>query len=472
MTSMKTKRSLLVALLVILVGGGSAIAVAVIGNPSSEDSDDRGVKNILHQANLTVDDTDLPESMAGFSDIQDNEAPLPPFINKGLDWLNQAQHPSGGFGAGLHSMQGVKDPHSVGTDAATTAVVGLAYIRSGNSHKTGQYQKQVAGILAYLLEYSKGLNQAPKAETEDRILDETNHQILVEARGGYSGNLNMQSGTTQPQRKLGTNVDATFASQFLTRMLLFTKGDEALHLEVKTAIEACVKSISDSMNENGSMNGGTWAGVIQSSMANSALEQAQGNGMYVDSVKLDQSRNYQRKNVNTKNGVVSTGDAAGVSLYALSSANRATAVNARRARGVVDEAKSSGKLAQDAPVTTETLVLLGMDKEEATDWSEDYKANEITVNQLQQEDVLAGFGNNGGEEFLSYMMTSEGLVISGGEAWEKWNGDMSDRLSKIQNPDGSWSGHHCITSPVFCTAAAIMTLATDRDAEYIATSSK
>jgi len=470
MTPMKTKKSLFIALLILIVGGGSAIAMATIGNPASENPTGQNPQNPVHKASLTDEDPNVLGEVPIFSDIKDNEAPLPPVINKGLDWLSQAQHPSGGYGAGLHSMQGVKDPHAVGTDAATTAVVGLAYIRSGNTHLSGPYQKEVKGILKYLLEFSKGLNAPIQKANPDEVNIGSEKTIdLIGGRGRIS---NYQTGTTQPQMKLGVNVDATFASQFLTRMLPFTKDDAGFNQEVKTAIEACVKSIAESMNENGSMNGGTWAGVIQSSMANSALEQADGNGVTVDRNKLEDSRRYQRKNVDTKKGTVSTGDAAGVSLYALSSANRATAVNARKAKTIVEEAKSRGKLPETAEINQESLVLLGMDKEEANEWTEDYKANEITVNQLQQENVLAGFGNNGGEEFLSYMMTSEGLVISGGDAWQKWNEDMMSRLSKIQNPDGSWSGHHCITSPVFCTATAIMTLATDRDAEYIASSSK
>jgi hypothetical protein len=33
----------------------------------------------------------------------------------------------------------------------------------------------------------------------------------------------------------------------------------------------------------------------------------------------------------------------------------------------------------------------------------------------------------------------------------------------IQNNDGSWEGHHCITSPVFCTATALLILSIQED---------
>jgi len=38
---------------------------------------------------------------------------------------------------------------------------------------------------------------------------------------------------------------------------------------------------------------------------------------------------------------------------------------------------------------------------------------------LQEDELLRGFGTNGGEEYLSYMQTSEALAIEGGDAWDK-----------------------------------------------------
>ena len=83
------------------------------------------------------------------------------------------------------------------------------------------------------------------------------------------------------------------------------------------------------------------------------------------------------------------------------------------------------------------------------------------------EALLTGFGNNGGEEYLSYLMTSESLVITGGKAWKQWDEKMHRRLRKIQSSNGSWTGHHCITSPVFCTAAVVQCLNTYRDADML-----
>lgn len=44
---------------------------------------------------------------------------------------------------------------------------------------------------------------------------------------------------------------------------------------------------------------------------------------------------------------------------------------------------------------------------------------------------------------------------------------MSGRLVQIQNEDGSWNGHHCITSPVVCTATCLLILSIDKDIDFL-----
>lgn len=90
------------------------------------------------------------------------------------------------------------------------------------------------------------------------------------------------------------------------------------------------------------------------------------------------------------------------------------------------------------------------------------------MSRLDDEKMLAGFGNTGGEEYVSYMLTSEALVITGGEAWEKWNTSMQEKLPTIQHADGSWSGLHCIVGPAFCTAAVLQCLTAEEDADLLA----
>ncbi|MEE9131778.1 MAG: hypothetical protein V3T84_17335, partial [Phycisphaerales bacterium] len=49
-----------------------------------------------------------------------------------------------------------------------------------------------------------------------------------------------------------------------------------------------------------------------------------------------------------------------------------------------------------------------------------------------------------------------------GDDWAKWDGGITQNLNRIQNADGSWSGHHCITGKTFCTSTALLSLMVDR----------
>ena len=84
------------------------------------------------------------------------------------------------------------------------------------------------------------------------------------------------------------------------------------------------------------------------------------------------------------------------------------------------------------------------------------------IRKLDDKQFIAGFGNNGGEEFLSYMNISETLLAQGGAEWLSWNKSIGENLSRVQNEDGSWAGQHCITGRTFCTGAALLTQMADR----------
>ena len=90
------------------------------------------------------------------------------------------------------------------------------------------------------------------------------------------------------------------------------------------------------------------------------------------------------------------------------------------------------------------------------------KVQENLAKQVKNDNFVAGFGNNGGEEFLSFMNISEALLLKGGKDWEEWDTKMLKGMEKAQDKDGSWQGHHCITGKTFCTAGALLVLLSDR----------
>src|SRR3981081_1996484 len=51
-------------------------------------------------------------------------------IQNGLDWLIKAQQDNGGWGAGSHMRQDIRDPHAVPTDPATTSLAAMSLLRA------------------------------------------------------------------------------------------------------------------------------------------------------------------------------------------------------------------------------------------------------------------------------------------------------------------------------------------------------
>ena len=83
--------------------------------------------------------------------------------------------------------------------------------------------------------------------------------------------------------------------------------------------------------------------------------------------------------------------------------------------------------------------------------------------QLADATFVNGFGSIGGEEFFSYLNISDSLHRTGGAEWNNWNNRIKTQLIRLQNEDGAWAGHHCITGRVAVTSAAIMTLRAEQD---------
>jgi hypothetical protein len=362
-------------------------------------------------------------------------------VDRGLEWIAKAQNGNGGWGAGSHARQDLMDPHAVQTDPATTAMVAMALLRSGNTLTKGEYSSHLKSALNYLLK-------------------------ATENAAAASYNITDQTGT-QIQTKLGANIDVVLTSQFLSNMMDYLDHDPALKARVKKNLNTCVAKIQRAQDKDGSMSGAGWAGVLQSSFANNALESAQAQGAAVDEIALEKSRDYQKGNVDTKTGEVKTDRGAGIVLYSVSSSSRASAKEARKVQEEMNKAIRDGKLSKNAPASAENLQKIGFDKDDALKYSTAYEVYQSSKTQAQRDDVMEGFGNNGGEEFLSYLQTGESMIISKDNEWKTWYNNMSGRILKIQNDDGSWSGHHCITSPVFCTATCLLILAVNNDVDKL-----
>lgn len=362
-------------------------------------------------------------------------------LKRGLTWIVQAQQNNGGWGAGLHSRQDVVNPHAVRTDPATTAMVLMALLRNGHTFSQGEYKENAKKALEYLLN-------------------------AVENASPQSYNITTETGT-QIQTKLGQNIDVVLTAQCLANSLDYLQNDKKLQERTQKALQVCTQKIQMAQNTDGSIRGAGWAGVLQSSFATNALETAQKKGIKVDDEALRKARDYQKKNYNAQTGEVNTDMGAGIVLYSVSGSTRSAAKEAREAEDKLTKARKEGKISQNAPATEENLEKAGFSRSEAKRYANAYQTYQKAKEVAQDDNVMVGFGNNGGEEFLSYLQTGESLIIAKDNTWKKWYNNISGRLVKIQEENGSWRGHHCITSPVFCTATCLLILSIENDLQKL-----
>lgn len=417
-------------------------------NPKTEPKKDTPSKEVAILESETIDNEELPcvfmtlmgeQPSEGYSTLKTAEK-FQETISKGELWLLEAQNKDGGWGAGLQSNQNERNPHAVASDPATTAMSAMALYRCGYSMESGKHKETLEKAVHFLLnEIDKNLNS----------------EFITSIRG------------TQIQGKLGQHIDAILTLQFFNQ-LLPTLKNEAMKKRVKEAIQVCVDKIEKSMGESGKVGGSGWAGVLQSSFANSSLEMAAKNeGIKVDQEKMQKARDYQKSNYNPANESAKTEDGAGIMLYAVSSSVRGSAEEAKDADKLLKKAKEEGRIEKDAQLNEVNLKRIGVSDEKAKSYDVADKVYKSAKVKAMSEDVMSGFGNNGGEEFLSFLQTGESMIVNQDDEWKKWYDNIGGRMMNIQNSDGSWSGHHCITSPSFCTATCLMILSVENDIQKL-----
>lgn len=262
-------------------------------------------KRVLAREDGCVFMTVMGEQSSDDYSVFKNNENLKLSVNDGLSWLTGAQLKNGGYGAGSHAHQEIIDPHAVPADPATTAMVGMAFLRSGNSLNKGKYSENLQKLLRYLLETVENTSK--------------DNPYITDVRG------------TQIQSKLGQNIDAVLTAQFFSNML-HQKLNSEEKKRIERALDICVSKIEAATDAEGKQQGAGWAGVLQSGLASTALESASAMGANVDKKVLDKTRDYQKGNYDENTNEVKADDGAGVMLYAVSGSVRATAKDARSGR--------------------------------------------------------------------------------------------------------------------------------------------
>ena len=195
----------------------------------------------------------------------------------------------------------------------------------------------------------------------------------------------MLSGT-QPQQKLGDNIDAILTLQYFTVLLKYNRH-HPLKERLKTAIQKCVRRIEKEQDTDGGWKGGGWAPVLQSALADLALESANDEGIKVDSSILSKSKFYQKSNFDTATKSAITGKAAGVTLYALSGTSRSSAKEANKAKMIIVKAKADGILNSEDSLSELNLIKAGVSPPVAKQMETANMIHESTKNQSAREEI-------------------------------------------------------------------------------------
>jgi len=413
-----------------------------------------------------------PQTSEGKSDSKTNQAskfwttavppkPLSASVKKGLDWLVEHQLAGGGWGEGEESLQmrqsgndheSLRDKPNV----ADTCIAALALLRSGSTPREGLYRDAIAKAVRFV-------------------------QSQVETSDGESLSVTPVRGT-RVQQKLGPNIDTFLASMLLAEVkdrMPDAKSDKAVEL----ALAKVVRKIERHQKEDGSFDGHGWAPILAQAMCGKGINRARQAGVNVPETVLARAENGAKqdfyafsprmaggKGRGVADSSTSSGRGSGMAMGSMSAAAGVELYSRAASVGVLQDSVNTSKvvaknleakLANSRDIKERESAKKKLAEIADTERVHD-EARASVIARLSDKQFVAGFGSNGGEEFLSYMNLAESLVVKGGDEWKRWDSEMTANLERVQNSDGSWSGHHCITGRNFCTSTALLVLLADR----------
>lgn len=260
--------------------------------------------------------------------------------------------------------------------------------------------------LAYM-SHGSTPNEGPRKNQ----LKEMRKYILRQTEAMPQDDITSATGT-QLQNKIGRHAHSFFAGLFLTQLL-----GEGLNTDpVLNGLRKITQAVVKAQQPNGDWGSQSWAPTLGTVMGWISLRASGLVGLKVGAAPEKTAEHLLKKmeqNATTNRGWMHN-------LYK----------NATGIRVLYEMQKDESETAQNA--FKEVLQLVNKDS--------------------------TPFAQAGGEEYLAFHLITETMLQKGGEDWNKWYPVVRDKIVSVQNKDGSWTGHHCITSRTFCTAAAVLVL--------------
>lgn len=379
--------------------------------------------------------------------------PLSEQVKKGLAYLINQQHPDGGWGQGGGWRQDVKGGGRVEgpevadpSDLGNTCIAVLALLRAGHTPKEGEYAKNVARAVDFIL------SRVEKADKDSLYVTDVRN--------------------TQLQSKIGPYVD-TFLAQLVMAELKGKMPEPKSEKRLVAAFDKTMGKIAKHQKADGNfVNNEAWASTLSMAICSKGINRAAQNGFMVPQPVLarDQKANVAGLDVarGTFTAPVAGGGLgglpapsdAGVQVYSQSgkTAGLQEAVNTLKK---VEKKNQEIVQSKTAPKEAKVQAQAQLKQLEEAETAQKAAVKGL-VERLGDQQFIQGFGSNGGEEFLSYMNISETLLVKGGKEWETWDKKITESLVRAQDKDGGWSGQHCITGRTFCTGTALLTMLADR----------
>ncbi len=238
------------------------------------------------------------------------------------------------------------------------------------------------------------------------------HRYILQQTENMPANDITSATGTQLQNKIGRHAHSFFAALFLSQVVGMGQNPTPVHNSLKRVVAAIVRAQSS----RGDWGADSWAPVLGTVMGWVCLRAADSAGVAVGGAP-EKTGNHlikvMRNSLQKRQGWMHT-------LYK----------NATGIRVLYEMELEDDEIAKQA-------------------WKD--------VLQLVKRDNTP-FTQAGGEEFLAFHLITETMLKKGGDDWNEWFPTVRDKLINVQGSDGSWTGHHCITSRTFCTAAAVLVL--------------